>query len=38
MNTQYAELVSSINNEQKMTDEVKQGLSAALNAFNEQWS
>jgi F-type H+-transporting ATPase subunit alpha len=38
MNTQYAELVSSINTEQKMTDEVKQGLSAALNAFNEQWS
>jgi F-type H+-transporting ATPase subunit alpha len=38
LNTQYAELVSTINTEQKMTDEVKQGLSTALNAFNEQWS
>lgn len=37
-NTQYAGLVSKIDTEQKMTDEVRAGLNEALKAFNENWS
>jgi len=37
-NTQYSALVNKIDTEQKMTDEVRAGLTEALKAFNENWS
>lgn len=37
-NTQFSQLVNTIDTEKKMTDEVRAGLNEALKAFNENWS
>ncbi len=37
-NTQYASLANTIETEQKMTDEVRAGLTDAVKNFNESWS
>jgi F-type H+-transporting ATPase subunit alpha len=37
-NTQYSSLANTIDSDQKMTDEVRAGLTEAVTTFNESWS